>query len=1433
MVLVLVFLGGARIAQGQDKPTVTIEATTTTEVEEGQTAGFMISRTGPTTSALTVALSFESDDTDILLRDLVDDPRLPATVDIPIGQASVEVQIQVAQNAIVDSPDGGITATVSPDAAYDVGSPSSATIDTTDDGDQRIAITAGTGVAVLYENIGTQVAVPDYKYSTTGTHRDSAPDTFYVTPITNSAPPLTATPSEDYVAFSRAHELAPAAWMLVNGVWEWRPGPVDSGVTIVDNDAPEPPETFEIRSAASLGQDTAGIFVDQSTDFSGLTHVVTIYDDEVLFVVDVTGSDSLSTVEGEVLELALTAESKWLHACRTSGTQNVIGDMELTVTVELQADTAVNSDDFAWQTPAVVSANTGTLTRSISFSDFASVEGDENGACRVHGTASAKIDTVEDTTFEEAEMLTVAFAAQDTSFDRHVEFAFGEPPMEDMLPTASLSAEITDDDEPTLSVDSVSAEEDTEDLVFTVTLSPPSTSAVSVDYATSDGTATAGTDYAAADGTLTFAANETTKTITVDIFADVLDEANETVTLTLSNAQNAPIGTAVGTGTITDDDDPPELAVGNASALEDSEDLEFTVTLSPAYPETVTVAYMTGDGTAIDGTDYTAADGTLTFAPNETTKTITVDVMSDMDDEPDETLVLTLSTPTVATISTATGTGTITDDDVPAITFEQYFVQAAEGAGNLIFTVKLDRVAHQEVTVDYVAATYDSGPNPATAGSDFTATSGQLSIMAGIVEGTITVPILDDSTPEQDESLQMTLSNPVNAAIESSDNTLTSYGDILDDDGAPRLFVGDASALESTGSVIFTVTLAPAATGQVTVDYTTADDTATAGTDYTAVTTAQTLTFAVGETSKTVTVPVQDDSDIEPNETFTLNLSSAVDASIGNHSATGKILDDDTPRLSVSDASAPENTGNVVFSVTLTPAATQRVTVVYVTADDTAGANPATAGDDYTPVARPRTLTFEVNDTSKMVTVPVQRDSDIEPDETFLLELSGAVGAIIADGTATGTITNDDTPRLSVSDASAPESEGSLVFTVTLDPPVDQQITVDYTTADDTTGANPATAGDDYTAVTTAQTLTFTPNVTEQTITVVVQNDSSVEPDETFLLELSGAVGAIIADGTATGTITNDDRRTVPPVRRPVVTGGTTGGTTTVTPPVAAPRIGAILQDRVLVLDDSPVVLDLVAGLVGDVKTYRAVSDNKAVATTQISGSKLTLTPVALGVATVSVSGSNEQGSAFQAFRVTVVRSGTPGIARIVRGRVLTVGAAPAVVDLAPVFSGTIQSYQATSADPSLVRVRISGSRVSITGVAPGITTVTVTAKGASGVALQSFAVRAVEAGAPKVVRFLRSRTLTVGDRPLTVDASTTFSGNDLRYTAIAGDPGVVRIEVSGDRLVLTARAAGVTTVSFIAQNSQGAAFQSFRVTVQGAGTAGGTAGPAQEIPTN
>jgi hypothetical protein len=563
----------------------------------------------------------------------------------------------------------------------------------------------------------------------------------------------------------------------------------------------------------------------------------------------------------------------------------------------------------------------------------------------------------------------------------------------------------------------------------------------------------------------------------------------------------------------------------------------FTVTLSEASTETVTVDFTTADGTAIAGGgpgadeyDYGQTSGTVTFAPGETSHTITVQILPDYIAEPTENFYVNLSNPTNATIVDDQGIGTILGEEPPTLTIDDQTVD--EAAGTMTFTVTMSNPSSQDVTFDY-----GSADETALDGSDYTALSGSGTIVAGTTSTTITVDITDDNIAELTETFQMNLSNASNATIADPQG----IGTILDND-LPSLIIDDQTVNEDAGTMTFTVTMSNLSTQDVTFDYGSADGTAIAGQDYTAL--SGTGTIAAGSTSTTITVSITDDNILEPTENFVMNLTNAVNATIADPQGIGTILDNyvpppppppELPTISISDAEpvhepsdqyfAPASNGDngylvdgtfAEFTVTLSAASTETVTVDFTTANGTAiaGGDPGVGENDYGQTSG--TVIFAPGETSHTITVQILPDYIAEPIENFYVNLSNPTNATIVDDQGIGTILGDEPPTLTIDDQTVDEAAGTMTFTVTMSNPSSQEVTFDYGSADGT-----ATDGLDYTAV--SGTGTIAAGATSTTITVDITDDNIFEVTENFVMNLSNAVNATIADNQGVGTITDND----------------------------------------------------------------------------------------------------------------------------------------------------------------------------------------------------------------------------------------------------------------------------------------------------------------------
>jgi hypothetical protein len=314
--------------------------------------------------------------------------------------------------------------------------------------------------------------------------------------------------------------------------------------------------------------------------------------------------------------------------------------------------------------------------------------------------------------------------------------------------------------------------------VFTVSLSAPSAKTVSLSYATAAGTAAAGVDYQTAAGTLTFNPGETSKTVGVGVVGDTVYETDETFVVNLGDPSNVTFADAQGTGTIVNDDPKPAASVSDASLVEGNagtSDMVFTVTLSNASYQPVSVGYATFDGAATSPADFQAVAGTLTFAPGETSRTFAVPVVGDNVTENGETFFVTLSNPVDATLADFQGFGTIVNDDT-SVHFTITVTTLDEDDGGVQLVVTRDGVNTGVTTVNY-----STSDGTASERSDYNLVLGTLRFAPGETSKTFTVLVTDDRFAEGDESFNVALSDPSGATL-APHSTLEIT--IADNDGA-------------------------------------------------------------------------------------------------------------------------------------------------------------------------------------------------------------------------------------------------------------------------------------------------------------------------------------------------------------------------------------------------------------------------------------------------------------------------------------------------------------------------------------------------------------------------------------------------------------------------------------------------------------------------
>ncbi|MGH3372409.1 MAG: Calx-beta domain-containing protein, partial [Nocardioidaceae bacterium] len=623
-----------------------------------------------------------------------------------------------------------------------------------------------------------------------------------------------------------------------------------------------------------------------------------------------------------------------------------------------------------------------------------------------------------------------------------------------------------------------------------VTRTGGAASGITVDLATSDGTARAGSDYTSITQTLTFAAGETVKDVAITILPDTLVEGNETVGVTLSNpGGGAKLGALQrATLTILDAQVGVQFGAPVYRVSEGAASATISVVRTGPTTGTTTVVYSTADGTATAGADYLATAGVLTFGPGATTRTFSVPLRNDtVVDGVKTALVMLGAVSGGARGPQSTAVLTIEDNDAGgAFRFSGPTYSVSGGAAVATITVVRTGGLASGVTIDF--ATSDG---TATAGQTYAATAGTLAFGAGETRRTFTVPLPGDAVVEGSRTVNLTLSNPTGGATLGT--PATAVLTVVEDDagGALRFSAASYSVTEG-GTATITVLRTGGAAAEVTVNFATIDGTAVAGVDYT--TTTGSLAFGAGETSKTFTVATSANAVTGPNRSLRLALSAPGGGAVLGTPATAQLtLIDATTSVEFSAATytMSEARPSVTVTVVRSGPTAGTVSVRYAIADGT-----ATAGEDYTGL--PGLLTFTPGVTTRTFTVAIRADAVREPDETILVMLEPPTGAVLGvQRTAQVVILDDDAPGALQFSAPAYQvaEGGTTTITVVRTGGTGGTVTIPYTVA-----AGTAAAGVDY--VPTSGMLTFGPGVASRAFTIQTLGDSLIEPNESVVVSL-------------------------------------------------------------------------------------------------------------------------------------------------------------------------------------------------------------------------------------------------------------------------------------------------------------------------------------------
>ncbi|MGA7615928.1 MAG: Calx-beta domain-containing protein, partial [Thermoanaerobaculia bacterium] len=691
---------------------------------------------------------------------------------------------------------------------------------------------------------------------------------------------------------------------------------------------------------------------------------------------------------------------------------------------------------------------------------------------------------------------------------------------------------------------------------------------VTVDYATSDGTAkstAAGTgtpDYTATSGTLTFNAGVTSQTFAVPVTSDAVYEGDETFTVTLTNPGGGATlgGTASATVTIVDDDPAPAFSIGDVSQSEGDSGttaFTFTVTKSGATAVNATVDAASSDGTATTAdADYVAlGTTTVTFAPTDLTKTVTVNVNGDTTYESDETFDVNLSNPTDATISDNLGVGTIVNDDTaPSFAIDDVSLsEGNSGTTAFTFTVTKSGTTALPATVDVAS----SDGTATVADNDYAAlATTTLTFAPADTTKTVTVNVTGDQRVELDETFNVNLSNPVDSTISDS----LGVGTILNDDAA-GVTVTPTSGLVTTeagGTATFTIVLNTQPSADVTFGLSSSDT--TEGTVNPA---SVTFTAVNWITPQTVTITGVDDTIIDGDIAYTITTAPdtvTADPDYRNlDPADVSVTNTDNDAAGVTFSKSTVNTSESgttdTYTVVLNAQPAADVTLTVTSGDTTEGL----LSDSDETLQPAVTLTFTAADwnVAQTVTVTGQDDSLTDGNQTYAVSTSSASsdsnwnGLTIADVTATNS--DDDSPGVTVAPITGlitTEAGGTATFTVVLNAQPAADVSIDLSSSDTTEGLVSTNGVTQQSSVT----LTFTPaawNV-PQTITVHGQDDFVTDGDQGYAVTTSASTstdplwnGLTVDDVSVTNQDDEVSQVTVTPTSGLVTTEA--GGTATFT----------------------------------------------------------------------------------------------------------------------------------------------------------------------------------------------------------------------------------------------------------------------------------------------
>jgi PKD repeat protein len=1086
-----------------DRPRVTIVATTPDAAEPAVPGLFTVSRTGITTAPLTVSYGVSGTATNG-----VDYALLSGTVTFQPGTSSIGIPVQPIDDAILEGPETVIL-TISANELYNLGSPDNATITIADNDLPTLTITATDNRAAeagpdpgefKISRTGNTTGAVTVFYTTGGSATNGEDYSFLpgkvIIPDGSSSATIQIMPVDDNLPEDRETVVL----TLASNGWYKIGSPYTATVYISDNDLPTVSIVAADDNASETGPKNGRFTVTRNstqisplnvyykvsgsakngTDFQKLNGALSIPAGVASTDIFVVPYDDKEYQGDRTVIVTLSTNDYYTIGTLSKGTVIIHDNDVPTVSIYASAQQALEKGTDpgvltvtrtgSTSLPLTVRyATAGTATSGVDYialPGMVTIPADSN-------STDIQVVGIDDSIYEGTETVIVSLLT-DPGYN------IGTP--------VSAAINILDDEWPTVTVvasDDSASEPGIDTGTFTVFRTGDTSAALIVNYKMS-GTAINGTNYHTLPGSVVIPANQSS----VDVIVTPLDnktvDPDKTVILSLLDSTSYYVGTPNQATVIIVDDENPEISIyfiRNAGEAGPT-DGQFRVSRSGNNHFDSIVNY-TISGTATNGVDYNSLSGTVVVPASQSYTTITVTPIDDTDYEGDETVTLTLSAGISYTLGTAkSATLTIVDNDLPVVTIVATDPTASEpGTDTGTFTVSRTGITKAALAVKYTAA------GTATKGTDYQSLTGTVSIPIGASSATVKVTPIDDTEFDGNETVVLTLSansaytvgSPNTAAVTITDNDLPSVSIVATDPTASKIVLDNGQVkISRTGLT----------TSSLVVNYS-IGGTATNGVDYQTI--AASASIPAGQSTATITIIPIDNKENDGNETVKITLTANAAYTVGSSNvATVKIIGSELPVLTVKANNATLSEGSTTggsFTITRTGTTTSALPVAY------ALGGTATNGVDYNSLSG--SLTIPAGSSSAKITVAPVDDSALNGDRSVTVKLvSSAQYACDSPDNATMTIMdNDVTVSITVTDAIASKPSSTGRFKVARTGTTQNPLAVKYTIG------GTATNGVDYQKL--SGTVTIPKGSLWVAILITALDDGQTEPNQTVTLTLT------------------------------------------------------------------------------------------------------------------------------------------------------------------------------------------------------------------------------------------------------------------------------------------------------------------------------------------